>query len=188
MITLTCFVCQTIFQRPIEWIKNSERRGDKHTFCSLKCFGIFSQKPPIEVPCCECHNIFFRSQGKLNKTIKKGLNIFCSKSCAATYNNRVHPKRTKKEKKIRICLTCSHEYIFENDHKSYKYCFECSSKNKKYKKGSGLEKKFMTITELNKLEMEKYGHIVWNHAHIRLYGKTWNKELCKLPCQKCRLF
>ena len=185
MITLTCFVCQAIFQRPIEWIKNSKRRGDKHTFCSLKCFGVFSQKPPIEVLCCECHKPILRSQTEINKANKKGKNIFCSHTCSATYNNRINPY--KKPKKPRKCQECSCEYFYvygENGHKSKNFCLKCSTEKQEYIHRI----RNITLKEFEVIEIEKNGHTAWKHAHIRQYNISWNSDLKKLPCQKCRLF
>lgn len=68
----------------------------------------------LETICKHCQKSFFRRQSELNKS----KNHFCSKSCAASHNNKQYPKRIKKKcycKKCgveipyrhTVCKTCS---------------------------------------------------------------------------------
>jgi|AMWB02.1.fsa_nt_gi hypothetical protein len=68
------------------------------------------------VTCLEC-NIEFEKQ---NSEVKRSINHFCSRSCSITYNNKLHPKRTKKNQKL--CVSCGEPTIRNN-----KYCSACIS-------------------------------------------------------------
>lgn len=56
---------------------------NKRFFCSLKCHSEYHQTK-IKVSCANCNKEFY----KLPNQIKKTKNNFCSKSCAATFNNK----------------------------------------------------------------------------------------------------
>jgi len=62
-----------------------------------------------------------------NKTLDNQKNIFCDKSCAAKFNNRIHPKKSKKKRVCKNCgnvinkyqniycdINCYHEFEFKN--------------------------------------------------------------------------
>ena len=69
------------------------------------------------VACKQCGVEF----NKAPSQIKKGKNNFCSRSCAAKYNNRKHPKRTKEGS----CVACG-----EAIHSRYTYCSNCWKEKK----------------------------------------------------------
>ena len=72
------------------------------------------------VRCRTCRKQFKKSF----KEIKKTNNNFCSKSCAATYNNKKFPKRKKLKK---TCLTCG-AILSKNE---IKFCTrECGQEHK----------------------------------------------------------
>lgn len=68
-----------------------------------------------KLTCCNCHTPY---EGYKHKRSK---NTFCSKSCAAQFNNTKYPKREK----TKVCKTCSNKIS-----SSATYCPECISKGK----------------------------------------------------------
>lgn len=97
-------------------------------FCSLSCSVRNQQKSkawPIGY-CDHCRRIF----SKRNKPN----NRFCSRSCSASFNNKLFPKRSKSSSPYNKCLFCSAEKKREVN----KYCsLECSAKHKTQKSIEG---------------------------------------------------
>ena len=98
-------------------------------------------------------------------------NKFCSRSCSASYNNKISPKRKLKKK----CTECDLQV------KSYRHS-KCEhhwalSKETKYKS--------KTIGEYRNLKSVLGKHPSWTNSHVRLFAKSWNKHLTKLPCAHC---
>lgn len=89
MPIVTCLHCQSAFNKPAY----ETTRSNSH-FCSLKCKGIHSRKK-VERPCAQCGTLVAR---KLSQCRSKENRLFCSKSCAGTYNNlhKVHGTRRSK--------------------------------------------------------------------------------------------
>lgn len=75
------------------------------------------------VKCNQCNLDFF----KFLNQIKKTNNNFCSKSCAAKFNNRVYPKRSPESN----CFNCN--ILCSSRNKFCKNCFLQSRKTKKIK-------------------------------------------------------
>lgn len=95
-----CYQCKTIFFKTKHYIhmvynKNSNNRG---LFCSIACSNINKNKQLI-VKCLNCNKEFNKSQSE----IKKHPNNFCSKSCAASYNNK-HKSTGNRRSKLEIYL------------------------------------------------------------------------------------
>lgn len=65
------------------------------------------------ISCVECKKEFNRAPADA----KRNVNNFCSRSCAASYNNRIYPKRKQENKEKRLCLICSNPV-----ERSRKYC------------------------------------------------------------------
>ena len=73
----------------------------KHNFCSKKCKGKYNTLTnTVEIKCECCNKIFKRVKSQLKRS--KSGKIFCSQSCAATYNNKLKRKsrRSKIEEKF----------------------------------------------------------------------------------------
>lgn len=95
---LTCQHCQHTF------VPNRTNKKNPQKYCSVLCSSN-SKRTILSHPCVVC------SKDTLNPK-------FCSRSCAATHNSSVKPKRTKTYK---ICTTCGAE------HTRIKYCSdECN--------------------------------------------------------------
>jgi hypothetical protein len=99
---------------------------------------------------------------------------FCSKSCAAKYNNRVSPKRKTKK----LCIVCNSSV------KSYRHS-RCEKHHQEY-----METRFDFIKELslkdywNKKSLQKL-HISSKNAHIRLLARSNFKDLVNKSCASC---
>lgn len=100
---------------------------------------------------------------------------YCSKSCAAKHTNVLFPKKKTKKK----CVDCGQSVI------SYKHdrCKIHHQEYKKYKEDTLYQNK--TLEEYrNKLSV-KGKHPSWLNSHIRIFCRSWNKPLTKLPCANC---
>ena len=109
------------------------------------------------------------SQSLTSRNQKK----FCSRSCAATYNNKVFRKRKAKLRKCRTCDTM----IGGTKYGQRIHCFECIN-NKKHYKGTPLE--IQTIEEVvRRAGSNRYDNI---RVHARALYK---KELSNPCCEQC---
>lgn len=73
-------------------------------FCSVSCrndyFG--SSRVYKEVTCAKCDTMFLKAEVEM-----RGENDFCSRSCAASFNNHKHPKREKSTLSINPYDVCN---------------------------------------------------------------------------------
>ena len=93
-LKLLCYECNTIFpqvKREITY-ELKHQRG-RCRFCSRGCW-YQNQKTCLELKCKECNKEFTRNKSQIKKT----KNSFCSRSCAATYNNTHKTKGTRRSK------------------------------------------------------------------------------------------
>ena len=102
-------VQKIILQR--DFLKTSKKENLK-IFCSKKC-SADSQSKKILV---ECKNCLKKFKKKLNQ-VKSSPNHFCSKSCAATYNNKHKTHGTRRSK-----MELFFEEIIKEKYPNLKYC------------------------------------------------------------------
>lgn len=99
---------------------------------------------------------------------------FCSRSCAAIYNNKKSPKR-------KLTRKCAHEdcnCIVRNYRSTLcEHHFQERFKNKK--------EIILQTTVGEYRERNKLHHRSSIHAHIRGFARTWFKNLIKKPCAAC---
>jgi hypothetical protein len=134
---IACKQCDVLHYKSEHELLRGIRRN-KDFFCSRQCHHDYLSTSVV-VSCTTCAKNFERSLGQISKV--QG-NVFCSRSCAAIYNNSKYPKRNKKVKppkiklpkqsKIYKCLICSATIDTKRD-----YCDDCrpkivSEKSKKY--------------------------------------------------------
>lgn len=93
LVNLSCNQCNKNFLRSKSEILKNIKKKNKHVFCSNLCRSL-SLKTNQKVSCKQCNKKFL----KLPNQIKKSPNHFCSKSCAAIYNNahKTHGTRVSK--------------------------------------------------------------------------------------------
>ncbi len=96
---------------------------------------------------------------------------FCSRSCAASYNNTKFPKRSSSKS----CIVCG------NPVKSYRHN-RCELHWNEYKESLWKNK---TIGEYRNKTSVAGKHPSWVHTHVRQFARSWCKDLTKLPCSFC---
>jgi len=100
-LILTCNQCNKKFTRPYGVNRTRKKINCKHTFCSLECTKKYRASVFIEKPCKYCGKKVRRKIIWIKKN-NKNQNIFCNKSCAASYNNTL--KRKSRRSKVEIML------------------------------------------------------------------------------------
>jgi len=115
MIDVTCLNCRTLFQkRPYE-----VKRTNGKNFCCRKCFNLYQGKNRINniKECATCGKKFYKSPSDQKKT----KNNFCSRSCAATYNN-THKLSGTRVSKLEV-------FLQEQLNKNYDFGFHFNRKD-----------------------------------------------------------
>lgn len=94
-LPLECYACDNTFYKVKKDIANAMRdyHHEQAKYCSRQCYAN-TRKKSKNVNCSNC-NIQFEK--KLDQ-IKKYKNHFCSRSCAATYNNKNKTTGTRRSK------------------------------------------------------------------------------------------
>ena len=92
-IQLTCQICNVSFQRSSNDLASAKLKNTKHVYCSKQCKNI-SERTQIDIICKHCNNHFQKRPSQIART----RNSFCSKSCAATYNNTHKTYGTRRSK------------------------------------------------------------------------------------------
>lgn len=128
----------------------------------------------IEVTCRSCSVSFLKQECEVLKT----KNNFCSKSCAAKFNNI---GISRNPPKFRKCKKCKNEFIKSKSHKSKLYCSNCL---KDYDNRLELLKS-MSIHDFQVYTISNGYHPSWKNSQIRYYNRTWNASLKFLGCAIC---
>ena len=97
LLPLLCAICNTIFYRTKHQIQMAlnENHHTTQDCCSLKCLGIFNSTK-IETICNQCNLPIIKTKAQLRQS--KSGRSFCSKSCAAKYNNAHKSTGTRRSK------------------------------------------------------------------------------------------
>jgi len=110
-----------------------------------------------------------------NKIIQSKIaKIFCSRSCAAKFNNSKSPKRKKERGTFTNCLNCNKQFYFYTNVSYGKYC--CSECGHKHRWG------LYTVPRVEKGEcrdsvtLRKYLISVRGNKCEICYVKDWNKQ------------
>ena len=96
MVQINCCYCNNLYedQRARQYIYRFKKHGTKY-YCSKECrYQSLKIKEPQDVICLNCNKEFKKQWNQ----IKKLPNHFCSRSCAATYNNTHKTKGNRKSK------------------------------------------------------------------------------------------
>mgnify|MGYP001548406026 FL=1 len=97
-LTLSCTHCKKVFQKKKHQIQAELKKNENRRFyCSRECF-CEGQKVRVKTSCSNCGTLLSKTSSKL-----KYDNAFCSRSCAATYNNK-HKKHGTRRSKLEIYL------------------------------------------------------------------------------------
>ena len=119
------FVCKhcgkTFYKTKREISKN---KGVVPSFCSVDCAAKERTKQKtIVVICAQCGKEKRIELSDYNNSETK--NFFCNSSCAAKYNNHVHPKRQKVISKKEVCSICGGKKSSKS-----KICKKCYDKKR----------------------------------------------------------
>jgi hypothetical protein len=154
LLPYICDVCGKYDVRSKRGFQYGYRGKNKHQCCSKKCSSSIHSKNNtyVDVNCAECNTKIT----KYTKDVKRNKNNFCSKSCAAKYNNRIYIKRpknnividlrkektiqktespetTRKRKYLKLCINCKCEY--HGMRIDQKYCsLKCQSEYQRNEK------------------------------------------------------
>ena len=82
MILVNCKNCGRQVTKTTGRFNESIKNG-WNFFCSLRCRYGYQEKG-VELPCARCQRPVRKTPGQLRQTLR---NVFCSKSCAAVFNN-----------------------------------------------------------------------------------------------------
>ena len=119
MVDVTCLNCSTLFQKLPYEVKRGAIRGRGRHFCSIECFNEYQIKNrENHIKECEyCNKKFYKKPAEQKKT----KNHFCSRSCAATYNN-THKTTGTRVSKLEI-------FLQEQLNKEYQFNFHFNRKD-----------------------------------------------------------
>ena len=91
-----CPNCGKVFTRSKRYI--NKNRGIIPKYCCHKCSSDAKNQGNKTVICKECGKEYSIPMHEYNRKIEEGSNFFCSRSCAAKFNNKAFPKRQKNAK------------------------------------------------------------------------------------------
>ena len=91
-INVNCSYCKNLYSCLLKQYNRNIKRGSKN-FCSIQCQGTHKRNR-VSTICSTCGNIFNKLPSQKKKS-KSGRD-FCSKSCAAVFNNFKFPKKLLK--------------------------------------------------------------------------------------------
>jgi hypothetical protein len=113
---------------------------------------------------------------KTASEVRKSANNFCSRSCSASFSNKLIPRRSPK---IRVCAKCGTDFQISRTefHSRLGYCPECVATSPDIRN--------MTLAECQDRLSVKGKHPSWKNAHVRIANRLWNKHLTVFPCQNC---
>jgi 5-methylcytosine-specific restriction endonuclease McrA len=154
-----CSGCDNLVVRPKKQLKYDSKMHTK-LFCSVSCHRR-SLSNSVETTCGICQKQITKVLSEVNGS-KSGL-VFCSRSCAATYTNKVAKKREVEGN----CFSCCARIPARK-----KYCVPCFSKMRV------LDYTILVLGDLR----SKPG--IYSNR-VRQYCRSWNKDLLVCSCQKC---
>jgi len=164
-IKVCCKNCNKIFLKDKRHYKENIKLN-RNFYCSRKCEYKYKTNKKTLV----CENC--------GKKIKRTIcaispHNFCSQSCAATINNKKHPKRNAKKIKCKNCGKTFKRWVTGNK----KYCsMDCFNKVRLYKPEELLEIIKNTAKKLKRVpaRREFFGRI--DKACVRFFG-SWNEAI-----------
>lgn len=150
--------------------------GTKKMFCSIMCGSEYNH-PPIIVPCHLCG----KPTRKTPSQRKKFKHSFCSRSCAAKFNNREMPKRKRKQRKCKLC-----KILFATDARTrYSYCATCRTDYRL--QGNAAKTEVIKNTTIKEYMSKMRPHLAYANRYVAIRGlaKNWNKDMKDKPCVVC---
>jgi len=93
-INFKCPGCDSIFSRMLRNVNPPHKMNTKVYCCSVLCISL-ATKTLVKVECKNCSKLFIKSGSQIRQSKN---NNFCSKSCAATFNNKNKTHGTRRSK------------------------------------------------------------------------------------------
>ena len=128
----------------------------------------------MKVNCKNCNKEFEKTAAEIRKT----KNNFCSRSCAASLNNKGRQRNKPVDRK---CKKCNSDFTRHEGHQSISFCQECfprwGDQSNWYKS--------LTLQEYQNRDSVKDKHPSWRNANVRNFCRSWNKDLREMPCKRC---
>lgn len=147
-------------------------KNNKSLYCSSSCYH--KQRSAINTvtkSCCNCGQLTTRQLNQLGIT----LNVFCSRSCSVSYNNKKHPKRKQGIKSPSYCV-CGNV-----KHPDSIVCNKCSlSQRKKQATWVALSRTLLEYKKLGNFESYRY------YARIRAHARRLAENVYKME-KKCKV-
>ena len=107
---------------------------------------------------------------------------FCSRSCAAVFNNKATGSRNPRNRpKPRTCC-CGTVYFWSTSNRSL-FCPSCAQKRREKFLPEYLKQ--LTLADYHQLPSIVGKHPSWRNAHIRSLNRSWNSDLAASSCVAC---
>jgi hypothetical protein len=101
LVPLECCWCGNSFFKGANEIRTIRKNSTNHgRFCSHKCQGL-STTTKVEIPCAHCAQLVFKFPADIQRSKTK--RFFCSRNCAAIYNN-THKTTGTRVSKLEVWL------------------------------------------------------------------------------------
>lgn len=108
LISLECQHCLKTFQVQKKYVKYALKTNKQINFCNQKCY-YNHQKTGEEINCNYCNKLIYKRKHELNEN--KSGKLFCSSSCAASYNN-THKQYGHRRSKIEQYLETKLQQLY----------------------------------------------------------------------------
>lgn len=83
LLPLCCYQCNSTFYRAKKYITRVRKDNSGNLkFCNFTCMSAYQARYQVSVSCLYCAKSFFRKKSDVRTS-----EIFCSRSCSATYHN-----------------------------------------------------------------------------------------------------
>jgi uncharacterized Fe-S cluster-containing MiaB family protein len=86
LVDVVCDNCGIVYQKEQQYVNSNARLGHKN-YCSIECQSQAKSKATV-TNCAYCGKKVTRRLHQFKRS--KSGNVFCSRSCATSYNNSVH--------------------------------------------------------------------------------------------------
>lgn len=167
MKTKICIKCGKEF--PLYPLINGKRCGFKGRRKCTECSPYNAERSKlVNVPCANCGKIVHRRIFSSSGFDIFGKNFFCDNSCAATFNNKIVPKRGLTKK----CKTCNNKITAQRT-----YCTNCFDKIKQQYEEITKDLESSPLANFMRLNTA----LRFNKIRIAAKKKTKNLE------QKCKI-
>lgn len=135
LINVFCDECGCAFKKRYSFVKYSlVHKENSKAFCTSACKFAYRTRGRVKVNCLKCSEVFEKPTSGCDSHQK-----FCSKSCAAVYNNnqrsKNNPKPIKERKRFSErhslqCKECNTEFVVIHCQRHRKFCCKaCAGKH-----------------------------------------------------------